>query len=88
MSEQPAVRFRIPRPLLIIDAIGTVLAGLGVAGLFTDVSALFPFLANKSIAGFLAALGFALITFALGNIFRWQKMVRAAQAAQRDQSGS
>jgi hypothetical protein len=86
MSEQPLARPRIPARLLIIDAIGTVLAGLGVAGLFTDVSALFPFLANKNVAGVLAALGFALVTFALGNIFRWQKMVRAAQAAQRDQS--
>ena len=86
MTEPTPVRPRIPVPLLIIDAIGTVLAGLGVAGLFTDVSALLPFLANKSIAGFLAALGFALVTFALGNIFRWQKMVRAAQAAQQEQS--
>ena len=85
MTEQTRLRPRIPTRLLIIDAIGTVLAGLGVAGLFTDLSALFPFLADKNVAGILAAVGFALVTFALGNIFRWQRMVRAAQAAQQDQ---
>jgi hypothetical protein len=81
MTEPPAPRLRIPRRLLIIDAIGTVLAGLGIAGLFTDLSRLFPFLADKQTAGMVAAIGFALVTFALGNIFRWQKMVRAAQQA-------
>ena len=79
MGEQPAAQLRIPRRLLVIDAVGTVLAGLGVAALFTDISRLFPFLGDKHTAGVLAAIGFALITFALGNIFRWQKMVRAAQ---------
>jgi hypothetical protein len=83
MSSQSGTRPRIPRRLLIIDAIGTVMAGLGVAGLFTDVSGLFPFLANKNVAGLLAVVGFALVTFALGNIFRWQKIVRAAQQDRR-----
>jgi len=81
MTERPAAQLRIPRRLLIIDAVGTVLAGLGIAGLFTDLSRLFPFLADKQTAGIVAAIGFALVTFALGNIFRWQKMVRAAQQA-------
>ena len=79
MSEQPIPRLRIPRRLLIIDAVGTVLAGVGIAGLFTDLSRLFPFLADKNTAGVVAAIGFGLVTFALGNIFRWQKMVRAAR---------
>ena len=78
MGEQPAPRLRIPRRLLVIDAVGTVLAGLGIAGLLTDLSGLFPFLADKQTAGIVAAIGFALVTFALGNIFRWQKMMRAA----------
>jgi hypothetical protein len=81
MNQPSVARLKIPRRLLIIDAVGTVLAGLGVAGLFTDLSRLFPFLANKQTAGVIAAIGFALVTFALGNIFRWQKMVRAAQQA-------
>jgi hypothetical protein len=84
MSEQPPPRPRIPTALLVIDAIGVVLAGLGVAGLMTDVSGVFPFLADKHVAGIVAGIGFALVTFALGTIFRWQKMVRAAQAAQQD----
>jgi hypothetical protein len=87
MSEQPAPRPRIPTPLLIVDAIGIVLAGLGLAGLMTDVSGLLPFLADKRVAGIVAGIGFALVTFALGTIFRWQKMVRTAQeqaAARRD----
>jgi len=79
MGEQPIRRLKIPRRLLIIDAVGTVLAGLGIAGLLTDLSRLFPFLADKQAAGIIAAIGFALVTFALGNIFRWQKMMRAAQ---------
>ena len=79
MNQPSVARLKIPRRLLIIDAVGTVLAGLGVAGLFTDLSRLFPFLANKQTAGVIAAIGFALVTFALGNIFRWQKMMRAAQ---------
>ena len=81
MGEHPVPRLKIPRRLLIIDAVGTALAGLGVAGLLTDLSRLFPFLADKQIAGIIAAIGFALVTFALGNIFRWQKMMRAAQQA-------
>lgn len=79
MSEQPTPRPRIPTPLLIIDAIGVVLAGLGLAALVTDVSGVFPFLADKHVAGIIAGIGCALVTFALGTIFRWQKMVRAAQ---------
>jgi hypothetical protein len=72
-------RPKIPARLLIIDGIGTVLAGLGLAGLWTDVSGMFPFLADRIVAGVIAGIGFALVTFALGNIFRWQKLVRAAQ---------
>jgi uncharacterized membrane protein YidH (DUF202 family) len=85
MSEQPPLRPRIPIGLLIVDAIGIVLAGLGIAGLVTDVSGLFPFLADKQVAGIVAGIGFALVTFALGTLFRWQKMLRAAreQAAAR-----
>ena len=86
MSDRPMPRPKIPIRLLIIDGIGTVLASLGLAGLLTDVSGMFAFLADRTVAGVIAALGFALVTFALGHIFRWQKMVRAArqQSASQD----
>jgi hypothetical protein len=80
MSPQPARRPKIPAPLLVIDAIGTVLAGLGLAGVVTDVSGLFPFLADKNVAGVIAGIGLAMVVFALGNIFRWLNRVREAQA--------
>jgi len=64
-------RPRIPTRLLVIDAIGVFLSGLGVAGLLTDLSGVIPAFADKSVAGMVAGVGFALVTFALGNIFRW-----------------
>ena len=64
-------RPRIPTRLLVIDAIGVLLSGLGVAGLLTDLSGVIPAFADKSVAGMVAGVGFALVTFALGNIFRW-----------------
>ena len=68
--------------LRIIDVLGVILAGLGLAGLFTDLSGPLAFLADKNIAGITAAVGFALVTFALGNIFRWLNRVRAQQRTQ------
>ena len=58
------------------------MAGLGLAGLFTNLSGPLSFLADKSIAGVTAATGFALITFALGNMLRWFNRVRAQREAQ------
>jgi hypothetical protein len=71
----------IPPKLLIIDAVGVILAGVGLAGLVTDLSRTVPFLADKTTAGIIAGVGFALVTFALGNIYRWLKMQRAEQAS-------
>ena len=78
-------RPRIPTRLLVLDAIGVVLAGLGVAGLLTDLSGVIPAFADRTVAGMVAGVGFALVTFALGNIFRW---VRMRSAAPPDSSGS
>jgi hypothetical protein len=43
------------------------------------------FLADKNVAGLTAAVGFALVTFALGNIFRWLSRVRTQRQAQSQQ---
>ncbi|HTS53861.1 MAG TPA: hypothetical protein VMH26_11350 [Burkholderiales bacterium] len=76
---------KIPIRLLIMDVLGIILAALGLAGLLTDVSGPLVFLADKNVAGIIAAVGFALVTFALGNIFRWLKRERARQQTQRQQ---
>ena len=90
MNERPNPPARPPTRLLVIDAIGMTLAGLGLAGVVTDFSGPLAFLTNKHIAGITAGIGFALITFALGNIFRWQKRTRAAhrRAISRDEDDS
>jgi hypothetical protein len=74
---QPAARPKIPTRLLVIDTIGVILSGLGVAGLLTDLSGVIPPFRDKTVAGMVAGVGFALVTFALGNIFRWVKRVRS-----------
>jgi len=73
-------RSKIPTRLLVIDAIGVILAGLGVAGLLTDLSGVIPAFRDRTIAGMVAGVGFALVTFALGNIFRWLNRVRSQSA--------
>jgi hypothetical protein len=85
MNTPLAPRLKLPTRLLVIDAIGMVLAGIGVAGLFTELSGPLAFMANKHIAGVTAGVGFALMTFALGNIFRWHNRMRAQQATQTRQ---
>jgi hypothetical protein len=77
MDQPPRARVRIPTRLVIIDVAGVLLAALGLAGLFTELSGPLAFLADKSIAGVTAAAGFALITFAVGNVLRWFNLVRA-----------
>jgi hypothetical protein len=70
-------RLLIPPRLLAIDILGTVLAALGLAGLFTNVSAILPFMANKDVAGMIAAAGFALMTFAVVKILQYLRAMRA-----------
>ncbi|HXX10012.1 MAG TPA: hypothetical protein VEK05_00730 [Burkholderiales bacterium] len=81
MDQPPRARARIPTRLVIIDVAGVLLAALGLAGLFTELSGPLAFLADKSIAGVTAAAGFALITFAVGNMLRWFNLVRAQRQA-------
>jgi len=85
VNDQPRPRLKIPARLLLIDALGLVLAALGLAGLFADLSGPLAFLADKNLAGIFAASGFALITFALGNIVRWHTRMRALQQTQTEQ---
>jgi ABC-type Fe3+-siderophore transport system permease subunit len=59
---------RIPPRLIALDATGALLAGVGLAGLLTDLSDLLPFLANPDIAGAMAGAGFALMAFAVFKI--------------------
>jgi hypothetical protein len=61
---------RIPMQLLVLDAVGTLIAAIGVAGLVSDVSRFLPFMTSKDIAGVFAAAGFALMTFAMIKIVR------------------
>lgn len=74
---EPTVRRKLPVRLLVLDAIGVVLAGLGVAGMVSDLSAIIPPFHDKTVAGMVAGIGFALMTFALGNIL---KFLRARSA--------
>jgi hypothetical protein len=82
MHQPQGPRPKLPTRLLVIDAIGMVLAGIGVAGLATEMSGPLAFMANKHVAGVTAGVGFALVTFALGNIFRWHNRMRAQQPTQ------
>lgn len=70
----------IPTQLLVMDAIGTLLAAVGFAGLFTDLSHLAPELGDRDFAGMVAGVGCALMTFSMIKIVR---ILRARQAAAR-----
>lgn len=61
---------RIPVQLIVMDIVGTVLAALGLAGLFTDMSHILPMLADRDLAGMIAGVGFALMTFSVLKIIR------------------
>ena len=71
---------RIPLNLLVLDGIGTVLAGVGVAGLLTDLSGVLPFMANRNAAGIVTAVGFVLMGYALTKILQHIR-ARSSQAS-------
>jgi hypothetical protein len=68
---------RIPLQLIVLDVVGTLLAGVGLAGLITDFSGVLPFLGNRDLAGALTAAGFAVMTFAMVKIVRHLRAQRA-----------
>lgn len=61
---------RIPTQLIVLDVVGTLFAGVGLAGLVSDLSGPLPFMASKDVAGAIAGAGFALMTFAMLKIVR------------------
>lgn len=87
MNQPYHARPRIPTRLVVVDVVGVLLAALGLAGLVTDLSGPLAFLTDKSIAGVTAAAGFALITFAVGNMLRWFNRVRAQREAHERREG-
>jgi uncharacterized membrane protein len=62
--------FKPPIKLLLIDIIGTILAAIGIAALVTDLSVVSPVLANRDVAGIIALIGCAMMTYGLGMIVR------------------
>jgi hypothetical protein len=74
-------RLPFPPALLVIDAIGALLFGVGVAALVTD-SALHPVLANPNVAGASAGIGLAGMVFAG---FKIVQHLRAARAPNRQE---
>ena len=62
--------FKPPLLLLVIDIVGTVMAALGIAALFTDLSGLFPFLGDREVAGFVALAGCAMMSYGLGMMVK------------------
>ena len=70
---------RIPLQLIALDAAGSVLAALGIAGLVTDLSGFLPFLADKNMAGAIAGVGIALVAFAMFRIVQHLRTQRQQQ---------
>jgi hypothetical protein len=62
--------FKPPLTLLLIDIVGTVMAALGIAALLTDLSGLFPFLGDREVAGFVALVGCAMMSYGLGMMVK------------------
>jgi hypothetical protein len=61
-------KLRIPLKWVVVDAIGALLAGVGVLGLVGSGEPVLPFLANRGAALALVALGVLLMALALGKI--------------------
>jgi len=77
VSVPEAPRLRIPLQLILIDAIGVVLAGLGIYGLAADAPPAFaPALGDPAKAGLLVAIGVVMMGYAIFEILR-----RARRAA-------
>lgn len=71
---------QIPLRLLLLDAIGTLLAAVGVAGLVSDLSGPLPLLADKNVAGAMAAGGIAVMAVAMLKIIRHLRAPRDRRA--------
>jgi hypothetical protein len=56
-------RLAFPPVFLVIDAIGAVLFGVGVAALVTDLSGVLPILGDRDVAGAFTGVGLAAMVF-------------------------
>ena len=72
---------RIPSQLIVMDLVGTLLAAVGLAGLFMDMSPVIPAFKDPNFAGRVAGGGFALMTFSI------LKIVRILRAQQMQRTG-
>jgi hypothetical protein len=62
--------FKPPLKLLVIDVVGTIMAALGISALMSDLSGVSPWLADRDIAGWIAMIGCALMSYGLGMMVR------------------
>jgi len=73
---------RIPSQLIVMDLVGMLLAAVGLAGLFMDMSHVIPAFEDRNLAGMVAGVGFSLMTFSI------LKIVRILRARQMQPPGS
>ncbi len=76
-------RLPFPPVFIVIDAIGTVLFGVGVAARVTDLSGVLPILANRDVAGAFAGIGLAAMVFSGVKIVQQLRAVRSADQQRR-----
>lgn len=79
MNDDEPPKLAIPIDWVIVDAIGAVVAAVGVLGLTGGGAAIHPLLGNAAIAGACVAVGIALMAVALVKILRHMR----ASAARR-----
>jgi cbb3-type cytochrome oxidase subunit 1 len=81
MNDADPPKLKIPLDWVIVDAIGALVAALGVLGLTGGGESLHPLLANRTVAGLLLVAGMALMAVALMKIL--QRMRASARAPRR-----
>lgn len=81
MNEDDPPRLRIPLDWVIVDAIGALIAALGVLGLTGGGASVHPLLGNRTVAGLLLVAGVALMAVALVKILA--RMRASARAPRR-----
>ncbi len=82
MRDDDPPKLKIPLDWVIVDAIGALVAALGVLGLTGGGASLHPLLADRTVAGLLLVVGMALMAIALVKIL--QRMRASARAPRRD----
>ncbi|MCX7962136.1 MAG: hypothetical protein N2653_11280 [Burkholderiales bacterium] len=70
---KPEAPPRLPTALLALEFVGSVLAGVGVAGAFGALDGLIDAFEDRRIAWFTAAFGAVLLAASLPGIVRWAR---------------